>query len=441
MKPNEQESLDTDACMRLLERVAASSHLNRAPRLRELLFYVGNKALQGEEIEVHEQEIGAVVFGRQPHYDTSQDNIVRVNATELRKRIDAYFISEGADETVSFNIPRGSYKPVFRKRVPPAAKPLEESTAVAANAPAPTPPPEVATIVLPAPAPSRIPLGAALALAAILAILSLLLWRQESVMRTLLHPLESRPALSAFWSGFLSSHHDTDIVLADTSFALVEDITGKSYPLRDYLNRTYLTEIKSPTISPDRRADLNLIASRLNGSMGDFGVAERIRALDPSSNQIFVEFAREYNADSIKRNNTILIGSRKSNPWVDLFADQMNFRIEYNPELNQSFVKNLSPRSGEQPEYAAPTDPYASVGYSIIAYLPNPSRTNNSLIIEGTNSQATDAAGEFITSEKSMDDFRRRFPNKQFKYFEILLRTTRLNGTPFNAEIITYRIY
>jgi hypothetical protein len=73
--------------------------------------------------------------------------------------------------------------------------------------------------------------------------------------------------------------------------------------------------------------------------------------------------------------------------------------------------------------------------------LPNPSHTNNTLIIEGTNSQATDAAGEFVTSEESMEKFRNRIPTKQFSYFEILLKTTRLNNTPFNAEIITYRIY
>jgi hypothetical protein len=66
---------------------------------------------------------------------------------------------------------------------------------------------------------------------------------------------------------------------------------------------------------------------------------------------------------------------------------------------------------------------------------------NNTLIIEGTNSQATDAAGEFITSEESMESFRNRIPSKQVSYFEILLKTTRLNNTPFKAELITYRIY
>ncbi|HZL26487.1 MAG TPA: hypothetical protein VFC39_08155, partial [Acidobacteriaceae bacterium] len=100
------------ACWEVMERAAASIHLSRAARLREFLFYVGAKCLKDGSTEVHEQEIGAGVFGRQEHYDTSQDNIVRVNATELRKRIDAYFAAEGINEPLIFQIPRGSYTPM-----------------------------------------------------------------------------------------------------------------------------------------------------------------------------------------------------------------------------------------------------------------------------------------------------------------------------------------
>lgn len=431
-------SLDTEACWKLLERVAASSHLNRAPRLREFLFYVGHQSLREGISKLNEQDIGSTVFGRELHYDTSQDNIVRVNATELRKRIDAYFVSDGANEPLRFHIPRGGYKPVFfRRAVPPPTPPEEEALPAVAAEKAPEPPVPGSRV----PVHGRLPFALAVGAALLLAILSVFLWRQNQSMRSVLHPWQSGPALSLFWSGFLNSHQDTDIVLADTSFALVEDITRRSYSLGDYLNHSYLDQMQPADISADRRADLHLIASRINGSMGDFSVAQRIKALDPGSSEFFVLFARDYTSDSMKRNNTILIGSRRSNPWVDLFADQLNFSVGYSQELNQSFVKNLKPRPGEQSEYVAPVDSYASVGYSVIAYLPNPSHTNNTLIIEGTNSQATDAAGEFVTSEESMENFRNRIPKKQFSYFEILLKTTRLNNTPFKAEIITYRLY
>ena len=85
------EEIDPAVCWKLVERAAASDSLKRATRLREFLFYVAAKSLKEGRTELHEQEIGHDVFGRNESYDTSQDNIVRVSATELRKRINSFF--------------------------------------------------------------------------------------------------------------------------------------------------------------------------------------------------------------------------------------------------------------------------------------------------------------------------------------------------------------
>ncbi|MEO6923298.1 MAG: hypothetical protein ABI142_05685 [Bryocella sp.] len=426
------------ACWEVIERAAASSHLNRAARLREFLFYVGNKSLKDGSNNVHEQEIGAEVFGRQQHYDTSQDNIVRVNATELRKRIDAYFAAEGVNEPVVFQIPRGSYTPMFRLRPEVAEAVVDEKPEpVVAVA---VPDPVVETTPRSGRMPMLLAMLATVAVAAVvLAAVSLGLWRQNHTLNAQLHPWEAEPAVAAFWQRFLDPHRQTDIVLADTSFALVEDISGESFALSDYLNHSYLQNIQSTGMSADRRADLALMVSRLNGSLGDFRVAQRIQGLDPTSKTLLVQFAREYSADSIKEHNVVLIGSQKSNPWVDLFNDQLNFTIEYDPKLKQSFIQNHNPRPGEQAMYAAPVNPYASAGYSIVAYLPNPSHTADALIIAGTDSQATDAAGEFVTSDRSLQQLLAKLPPGKIPYFEVLLKTTRLSGTPFNAEILGVR--
>src|ERR1700722_17382532 len=97
-----------------IERVAASEQLSRSARLRDFLLYVGRQSLKQGCTEIHEQELAARVFRRPDSYDRTSDNIVRVNATELRKRIESYFASEGSREPIIFEIPRGGYKPVFR---------------------------------------------------------------------------------------------------------------------------------------------------------------------------------------------------------------------------------------------------------------------------------------------------------------------------------------
>ncbi|MGB8847308.1 MAG: hypothetical protein WCC73_16625, partial [Terracidiphilus sp.] len=82
-----------------------------------------------------------------------------------------------------------------------------------------------------------------------------------------------------------------------------------------------------------------------------------------------------------------------------------------------------------------------SLGYGVIAYLPNPSHTGSALIIEGTNAEATSAAGEFVTSEGAMSNFLKKLPGNKIPYFEILLKTSRMSGTPLQAEIVAYRTH
>src|SRR6516165_12368494 len=82
----------------LVERIAASSYLNRSARLREMFLYLCERALAESVDDIHEQEVGHKVFGRPLDYDTTADNIVRVHASMLRKRIDQYFAAEGSNE-------------------------------------------------------------------------------------------------------------------------------------------------------------------------------------------------------------------------------------------------------------------------------------------------------------------------------------------------------
>jgi hypothetical protein len=426
-----------DACWKVLEGAAASDHLKRATRLKEFLYYVGKKSIKEGTSDIHEQEIGQAVFGRKDSYDTSQDNIVRVSATELRRRVEAYFTAEGKDEPLIFEIPRGSYTPIFHWRA--------ETQPADATKPPDAEVPGFPAVVAPWWR-TQLPLLVVSAAAIVLAVACFVLWRENRSLHKMVYTWDGQPALAAFWPRFLDSAQDTDIVLADTSFAIVEDMMKQSYPLTDYLNRNYMSQVRTFSLCTADNKVVNsiafeAIAARNNGSFGDFQVAQRIEALHHGSPTVHVSFAREFTADSVKRDNVILIGSRKSNPWVDLFADQMNFLVRYDASLDQSFVEDLHPRPGEQAQYAQPVSPYASLGYGVIAYLPNPSHTGSALIIEGTNAEATSAAGEFVTSEEAMSNFLRKLPGPGIPFFEILLKTSRMSGTPLQAEVVAYRTH
>jgi hypothetical protein len=211
--------------------------------------------------------------------------------------------------------------------------------------------------------------------------------------------------------------------------------------LNEYLDQTYINGVHSSDMSVDRKADLDRIFSHNLVTFGDLRAAQQILALDPLSSSIQLTAARFYSADSIKRDNVILIGGRKANPWVFLFENQMNFSLDQDNHTLTMYVVNHHPLAGEQSVYRESSSQQGSIGYRVIAYLPSPSRRGDAVIFAGTGSNATSAAAEFLTSEEQLEQFRRTIRVTRLPYFEALLQTFQLSGTSFGVKIIAYRTY
>ncbi len=88
----------------LASRVFASS-----PRLRRLLRHIVEKSVAGDRENLKEYSIGLDVFARDPSFDPKTDSIVRSAARQLRLKLGEYYQSEGRDETVRIELPKGSY--------------------------------------------------------------------------------------------------------------------------------------------------------------------------------------------------------------------------------------------------------------------------------------------------------------------------------------------
>jgi hypothetical protein len=98
---------------RELETVLASGIFHRAPNLANLLTYVCTKYFEGAADEIKEYNIAVEALGRSPDFDQKRDSIVRVEAHRLRKRLRAYYESEGAGHQFQIEIPPGQYTPRF----------------------------------------------------------------------------------------------------------------------------------------------------------------------------------------------------------------------------------------------------------------------------------------------------------------------------------------
>jgi hypothetical protein len=95
-----------------LESVAAS--LARTPRLEQLLRYLAHKYFEGETDQLTEYNIATEVFGRRKtNFIASEDAIARVETHRLRKRLRAFYETEGKDHPIQIVIPPGTYVPAF----------------------------------------------------------------------------------------------------------------------------------------------------------------------------------------------------------------------------------------------------------------------------------------------------------------------------------------
>jgi len=434
--PRQDEPLDSQVCWELLQRVAASGHLQRASRLRELLLYVGQRSLRDGCDHLPEQELGVAVFGRSDTYDNANDSIVRTTISSLRKRIDAYFAAEGLHEPIIMDIPRGSYIPVFYRRN--SQSPPTEDLPI-----------EIAPTFLPASEPdvrksfwidNGFRWGAGAVIVALIAV-TLSLWHENREAQRLMTPWKYEPALSSVWSNFFAGHRDTDVVMEDSSVLLVQLIGNQNIAMSDYINKSFPE--KSPhNNNPERDRDLLLVSHKTLGKQSDFRVGLDIQALDPQNPKLHFYNAREYTPQLLQKDNVILLGSPTSNPWYQWFEGALNF-TELPETTGSSPVINRSPKAGEKATYTSQETSSDGniVAHCVIAYLPKPDHSGDMLLIQGATSEATEAGGRFLMSEESLADFANQLHVKRLPYFEVLLHVSQVVGSAVTSKVEAYRTY
>jgi hypothetical protein len=214
--------------------------------------------------------------------------------------------------------------------------------------------------------------------------------------------------------------------------------------LAEYLDYSYRAVQPLDSLSSDAREqehkDLTNIFSSSTGSISDYRVARRIAELETGDYGSRLLFAREYAGHRLRWNNTIFLGSNRSNPWVELFEDRTAYHFKQAQDLTTSSVTVDNPIGNEKAQYALSSNPGTRTAYCIIVFLPNLTNTGNTLILNGTDSQATEAGGDFLTSEDNLEKIQVLLHQKDFPYFQLLLRISRSNDTPLGSEIVSYRV-
>src|SRR5260370_35978971 len=207
----------------VVQRVASSTLFQRSPRLRELLLYICERSLQNRLVELREQQSGCGVFGRKSDYNPGEDNIVRVEIRQLRKRLQEYFASEGKDDPYEILIPKGAYVPVIELRGKPQSSPdIPLDVTVTPQSPGQSVP--WARVYL--------------AVIAVLVVACTWMWWENHKMRQEVAGIVP-PDRGQLWPLLFNKEQETFIVCADSSLVVAQALLHRSISLEEYLSNDY----------------------------------------------------------------------------------------------------------------------------------------------------------------------------------------------------------
>lgn len=405
-----------------LDRVLLSVAFQSSKRAQEFLSYILERALAGELDHLKERSIGTAVFGREPDYDTGSDSVVRVTANDVRKRLMRYYQEQGANEPLVFELPSGSYIPEIR------------SVAVKPEAPWPITEPNIP----PKPHDRRLSWGVmGWATAATIACL----WGWTTMSRNW---TTSNKALHSLpWMVLFDKGHAPQLVMADSSMGILRDFKMFPVSVEDYSYRRFLDPL--PGVAADATPTWRLIAQKRLTSIADARLASDFTRLAASFGRPGqVRSARDLQLNDFRKGeNMILLGSAASNPWVELFQDQLDFQIQMDPLRPHQAVRIRNPRPQD------PSGPLNSVStgntgesYASLALVRGLGGKGHVLIAQGTSMEGTDVAGDLAFNREGLDPILTNCgvsAKNANTRFEILLKVSTTAGSVRAYKVLATR--
>jgi TolB-like protein/Tfp pilus assembly protein PilF len=111
-------AVSIEAVQAELERILASTCFRKSTRVSRFLRFTVETRLRAQGDPIKEYLIGVEVFGRDGSYDPRLDPVVRVEAGRLRSKLAEYYRTQGQDDSLVIDLPKGSYVPIFSTRKP-----------------------------------------------------------------------------------------------------------------------------------------------------------------------------------------------------------------------------------------------------------------------------------------------------------------------------------
>jgi hypothetical protein len=412
---------------RHLQEIIEGAAFRGSHRSAQFLKHIVEQSIAGSFESLKERAIGIELFGRSPSYDTGEDAIVRVTASDVRKRLLQHYGKYGTTSELRLSLPLGSYVPEVQRdchSLGAIGNPVAEPAA-----PVVVPPPlKIAP---------RYGILKWVGFVVLLTALNLAVW--ALVWR---HSNGTEPASILPWPALLRPGSATKVVTSDPNIEKIERLSGQPISLSDYANQKYIPDPSA--LSPEI---VRFCKDFLRGDLApavDIGVVAKIASLaQTSASKIDVEGARDIRLSQVYTDdNFIFLGSPVSNRWAGLFNDQLDFMFVR--DNGQEIIRNVRPRAGEKSSYVPTARGYATgQTYATISFIRNPGQTGQVLLLAGANGEGTAAAGELITNRQRLPGALKNCGislSGPVRYFQLLLGLNTMAGSPSDVRVIACHV-
>jgi len=380
-----------------LRNILSSPPFRNSVRSKQFLSYVVQHKLEGREEFLKERIIGTDVFLRKADYATSDDSVVRVQAGEVRRRLERYYHTPPSPSPVHIELPLGSYAPEFRWLS--SAPPLETET--------------------PATARQRW-------LRWMVGVLAVSLALTVAFASRFPNRAHKESALEQFWSPIFGTSQPVLICLAKPVLYRPSLELYRRYS-KDHPG-TFQTEVErydQPLpIDPKEKlvwGDMRPYTD-YGVAMGDVYVAARLSALfDHINKPSQLRIGTNYSFEDLRNSPAVVVGAF-NNRWTMQMTSNLRFAFV---EQDGNFRIQEQGPSGTARSWVLGPNGEIVEDFAIVTRLLDAKTGQVLIAAAGIGANGTQAAGEFISRRDYLEAaFRSAPPDWQKKNLQVVLQSS-----------------
>jgi hypothetical protein len=380
--------------------------------LKRLLEYLGQEAL-GTDRDLKEYTVGVEAFGKPPDYDPRVDSSVRVQAGKLRQKLEEYYRTQGINDSILVQLPKGRFKLEFCDRSP------------ASNGRLPEHPTNVNRLA-----------WTASGIAIVWAIVATLL----AVRAKAPEPLSDRygnPDVVALWSPFFQSKRPTIISLGTPLFAKIAGNFFRNPGLNTQQSLANSQEVKRI----EEQLKSTAVPAYPYTGIGEASAAfELCRLFLSRHKDLNLILSSALSWEDVGRNEVIFVGPPKFNLYESDLPVQQDFIIRH------ARLENLHPKPGEPTVFHETWSADQSTlleGYALVARLPGLHGMGYMMLLASTSTEGTRAAVEYMTRPEYAGELVRSLRQSERgmpKYFEVVIRSEFRSQTPIQIQQVAVHV-